>query len=271
MSEELFSREFFCALDALKRRRELPGRGKAEIFQVGRERRGFEHREYQPGDDPRSIDWRAYARTGRRWLRLREQERGGHLLLLLDRSASMTANGIARDFAQRRLALALGWLQTEAGGTVSAGALGTHSPGVMTRDGLRSWLTSLPPCQNAAGGWALPAAQRRIVLTDPWCVIPKSLPRATEIVCLLDVLEEHPPLGRLQLRAAESDEQLAVTMDARHWQRSWHQHLTHNAEKVKSLAGSWTELRGWDGGRSFFSKELRSCAVLHAAAEQGLV
>jgi hypothetical protein len=40
---------------------------------------------------------------------------------------------------------------------------------------------------------------------------------------------------------------------------------------VKSLAASWTELRAWDGGRSFFSKELQSCAVLSAAAEQGLV
>ena len=52
-------------------------------------------RQYQPGDELRYVDWRAYARTGRLYTRLHQAERTLRLHLLLDDSASMQLYGKA--------------------------------------------------------------------------------------------------------------------------------------------------------------------------------
>ncbi|MYD96759.1 MAG: DUF58 domain-containing protein [Gammaproteobacteria bacterium] len=52
-----------------------------------------EYRDYMPGDDPRFVDWNAYARTDRTLLKLFEGETNTRLLVLLDTSASMDAFG----------------------------------------------------------------------------------------------------------------------------------------------------------------------------------
>ena len=56
--------------------------------------RGFsvefsEHREYVPGDEIRHLDWRAYARSDRHYIKLYEQETNLRATLVLDNSASM--------------------------------------------------------------------------------------------------------------------------------------------------------------------------------------
>jgi len=48
-----------------------------------------EHREYRPGDDPRRLDWRAFARTDRPTIRHFEHEAQLRATLLFDRSGSM--------------------------------------------------------------------------------------------------------------------------------------------------------------------------------------
>ncbi len=53
-----------------------------------------EYRDYVPGDDPRFVDWNAYARTDRPLLKLFEGETNTRLLVLLDGSASMGAFGV---------------------------------------------------------------------------------------------------------------------------------------------------------------------------------
>ena len=55
-----------------------------------------EYRDYVPGDDPRFVDWNAYARTDRPLLKLFEGETNTRLLVLLDGSASMGAFGPRR-------------------------------------------------------------------------------------------------------------------------------------------------------------------------------
>ena len=57
-------------------------------------RRGFsaefsDYREFTPGDDPRRIDWRLYARTDRLYLKRYESESALRAVLVLDASASM--------------------------------------------------------------------------------------------------------------------------------------------------------------------------------------
>ena len=49
-----------------------------------------EHRDYQPGDEVRHLDWRAYGRTDRYYVKLYEQETNLRATLVLDTSASMT-------------------------------------------------------------------------------------------------------------------------------------------------------------------------------------
>ena len=48
-----------------------------------------EHREYSPGDDLRHLDWRAWARNDRFYIKRYEQEVHASITLLLDASASM--------------------------------------------------------------------------------------------------------------------------------------------------------------------------------------
>src|SRR5438874_78922 len=75
--------------------------------------RGFsvefsEHREYVAGDELRHLDWRAYARSDRYYIKLYEQETNLRATLVLDTSASMKfANKI--DYA-RHLCACLAYL-----------------------------------------------------------------------------------------------------------------------------------------------------------------
>lgn len=52
-----------------------------------------DYREYYPGDEIRSIDWKAYARTDRYFVKLFEKETDMTAHLLVDRSASMGYGG----------------------------------------------------------------------------------------------------------------------------------------------------------------------------------
>src|SRR5580658_5056238 len=60
--------------------------------------RGFsaefsEHREYVAGDELRHLDWKAYARSDRYYIKLYEQETNLRATLVLDTSASMKFGG----------------------------------------------------------------------------------------------------------------------------------------------------------------------------------
>ncbi len=57
-----------------------------------------DYREYYPGDEIRSIDWKAYARTDRYFVKLFEKETDMSTYLVLDRSASMGYGG--KDYKQ---------------------------------------------------------------------------------------------------------------------------------------------------------------------------
>ena len=58
-----------------------PHRGASVVF--------VEHREYRPGDDPRLLDWRAFARSDRHTIKRFEQETQLSATLVLDASGSM--------------------------------------------------------------------------------------------------------------------------------------------------------------------------------------
>ena len=80
--------------------------GTATSQRVGR---GFElhgHDPYRPGDDARSIDWRARIRTGELWVRRHKAEGDGGVRVVVDDSASMT-DGKRRLSARLAAALAV--------------------------------------------------------------------------------------------------------------------------------------------------------------------
>src|SRR5215203_3903700 len=82
---------------------ELKARTVVEGFLSGLHRspyKGFsvefaEYRQYLPGDDLSTLDWRVYARTDRHYVKKYEEETNLECHLLLDQSASMAYSGAA--------------------------------------------------------------------------------------------------------------------------------------------------------------------------------
>ncbi len=71
-----------------------------------------EHRQYYPGDEIRHIDWRAYGKTGKYYVKEFEEETNLRCYLLLDCSGSMAYGGktLSKIDYARQLAAALGYL-----------------------------------------------------------------------------------------------------------------------------------------------------------------
>ena len=62
-----------------------------------------EYRDYTPGDDPRYLDWRLYARTDRYYIKKYEDETNLRCHLLVDNSQSMGYGSIS--FSKRNMAI----------------------------------------------------------------------------------------------------------------------------------------------------------------------
>jgi uncharacterized protein (DUF58 family) len=85
-----------------------------------------DYREYQPGDDPRRLDWRLYARNDRLYVRRYEQETNARGYLVCDTSASMGYRGrrawASKLEAVQVVGLAVGWMllgQSDAVGLIA--------------------------------------------------------------------------------------------------------------------------------------------------------
>lgn len=101
-------------------RLELVARQLVEGLMMGRHRSPFkgssvefvEHREYYPGDEIRHIDWRAYGKTGRYYVKEFEDETNLRAHLLIDASGSMKYAGrhVSKFQYARMLAASLAWL-----------------------------------------------------------------------------------------------------------------------------------------------------------------
>lgn len=114
MTEQLLSASFLYTLDrlALVSRRVRAGTFKGERRSP---RRGgsvefADFREYAPGDDFRQIDWNAYARLERLFLRLFIEEEDATIHVLLDASKSMDWGQPAKWPYAQRVAAAMGYI-----------------------------------------------------------------------------------------------------------------------------------------------------------------
>ncbi|MFO0666466.1 MAG: DUF58 domain-containing protein [Polyangiaceae bacterium] len=108
-SEELFDDEFQRKLDylAIISRRVFAGRNRAErrTKKTGSGVEFADHREYQPGDDFRYLDWNVYQKFDKLLLRLFEEEEDLAIYFIIDTSASMAfGNGAKLRYAKRTAA-----------------------------------------------------------------------------------------------------------------------------------------------------------------------
>ncbi|MCS6901938.1 MAG: DUF58 domain-containing protein [Myxococcales bacterium] len=114
MANDLLDPTFLRELEVLRRHLEIRARSGAAGERLA-SRRGSsvefqEHRPYVPGDDPRRIDWMAYARSGEPVIKLFRAEEDVVVRLLVDRSASMGFGEPSKLCIARRLAAAVGYL-----------------------------------------------------------------------------------------------------------------------------------------------------------------
>ena len=166
-----------------------------------------DHRSFTPGDDPRYLDWRAYARSGRWVVRRYEQETNVAAWLVVDASGSMGyAGGVAHTKLEHaaHLAEALAYVligQRDAVGLISfdTRVRDTLSPATTAghRDTLSQTLRALTP-----GG--------ETDLHRPMRLAAGLLKRRSIVVLLSDLLEPAERFLPAVQRFAQRGHELAV-------------------------------------------------------------
>ncbi len=122
-----------------------------------------QYRKYVPGDDPRRLDWRAYARSDRFYVKEFEADTNLRLYLVLDTSGSMRyqAHGISKLDYGKKLAGTLGYLAARQGDAVgltcAADKIGTDIPSRRSPAHLRNIFDTLAKTE-AKGDTGLVAA-----------------------------------------------------------------------------------------------------------------
>ena len=88
-----------------------------------------EYRKYVPGDDPRRLDWRAYARNDRHYIKEFEADTNLRMCLVVDTSGSMNFafdGGMRKLDYARRIAGTLAYIATQQGDAVGLYCAGTE-------------------------------------------------------------------------------------------------------------------------------------------------
>lgn len=92
-------------------------------------------REYMPGDDIRRIDWNAYGRMDRLFIKLFMQEQEGMYTVVVDTSASMNFGTPAKSVMAARLAGAFGYMALHAQDRVRLASIHAVEQGVIPEEG----------------------------------------------------------------------------------------------------------------------------------------
>jgi len=193
---ELFDAAFLRQLQALDaalmRLRGQPGEGFSRGGKAAGQHDFRGHRPYAQGDDLRRLDWNAYGRLGKYFMREFERERAEQLTLVVDTSRSMAPSG--KHVLARRAAAAAAYLVLRGGG--SAGVAGQPMVEGESRFGrLLDSLRALEPTGGTLAGQVAALASR---------------PRApADLMVVSDGLET---LESFQPLAALSERRCAVTL-----------------------------------------------------------
>lgn len=200
---------------ALKRPAAQGAAGRHRTLARGFSRDFASHRPYAPGDEARAIDWKAYARLDRYYVRDYRAEDRVSLVVLLDASASMTFRGGARETkldVARRAAAGLAWIalaQGDEAGLTPAGASSGETlrprAGAGQLTAFDAALSALAPGADADLAAALEGAAERLPRRAALVVISDLLGDAARVLKALHRLSA----GRrelLVLRVLDPDE-----------------------------------------------------------------
>lgn len=190
----------------------------------------MDHREYQPGDDIRRIDWSGYARSDRLIVKLYREEVSPHMDLLVDGSRSMKLADSAKAHATLGLAAAM---TTAASNHAFTHALWWASEGVRRIGGasdlpatwqgldfdstlnLEQSLARMGPTWRRQGVRVL--ISDLLWLGDPTAVMRRLAQDAASLV-VVQVLAKAditpPAQGNLRLVDSESGQEMEIYVDA---------------------------------------------------------
>jgi uncharacterized protein (DUF58 family) len=269
-----FLKELSALHEALLRLRGSAGEGLARAGRAAAQNEFRGHRPYSQGDDLRRLDWNAYGRLGKMFVREFERERHEHVTVLLDCSRSMTAGAPLKHVFARRVAAAIGFLALRAEGSAAL------FPGAAVEGSTRvnKWLELLraaePEDEAALAARIKAIAENKrtpsdlVVISDflePLSAIEPlaNLSERRSNITLVQVLapdEISPPLlGGVDLTAAEENEELRLTLDASSL-AAYRSEMEAHLEAIEALASrhGWTyALAPSDSGlRALFTGKL---------------
>lgn len=202
--------------------------GKRRSRHAGSSLEFADYRSYTPGDDLRLLDWPAYARTGKLFLKTFLDEQEWHLSLYLDRSKSMAFGSPSKFRLMLQVAAALGFLALHHVDRLSVYAFDEHIQARLTNlwgkgkmKELLHFLDGLSPGETGSLNQAL--GQHRALSKRPGLSIILSdflfedgyenglrlIQAARQEVLLVHILaeEERNPLLQGDLRLVDSETQ----------------------------------------------------------------
>jgi uncharacterized protein (DUF58 family) len=222
-----------------------------------------EHRQYYPGDEIRHIDWRAYGKTGKYYIKEYEEETNLRAYLLVDGSGSMGYRGktLSKFDYARQVASALGYLllsQRDAVGMMTYDtkvrtqidpATHPHTFRRMT-DSLQNWQTGNETSMSSVFETMMPLIKRRsllIILSDFFDDIAalseavKQFRHARHEVVLMQIVapeEEDFPFAKPTLFHSLEKDTNRILVDPHRLRTVYlEQYTAHNTELAK-LAGT---------------------------------
>ncbi|MBO0929954.1 DUF58 domain-containing protein [Fibrella aquatilis] len=194
-------------------------------------------RAYQPGDDPKRIDWKRYAQTGKHLVRESETESSQQVRLLLDLSGSMNyAEGPVRrlDYAKVLLA-AVAYIANRQGDQLSLHSVREGQVEALVPVGKQAFQKVLGTLAGltAGGSWpaeppAFPIPQRNqrellvlvsdlLQLNDEWITLLRQAATPRREILLIQVLGQQEVdfnlSGFYQFQDLETDQSVEVQAD----------------------------------------------------------
>lgn len=210
-----------------------------------------EYKEYAPGDDLRHIDWRAYARVDRYYVKQFEDETNLHAYLLVDASGSMdfAYDGVPTKYRYAAtLSAVFAWLLLQQGDAPSLLLFGDAPGTFLTPSTRRSQLDdicSLLDAREPRGGTALERALARVAET----VRARSL--VVIVSDLIDAKEEALTHARV-LRRRGMEVVIFHVLDRAEWTLPWEQMCL-----FEGLEGEGEQLAEPDEIREAYQAELQ--------------
>ncbi|ENS5605472.1 DUF58 domain-containing protein [Vibrio mimicus] len=177
--------------------------GEHHSRQLGRGMDFSEVRQYQAGDDIRSIDWRVTARTGKPHTKLFSEERERAIVLYIDLSQSMQFGSslLLKSVQAAHLASLLSWLAVKQQDRVGAVIdLGHRLIEIKPSSRQRGVLPILGACIEAQQTPPSQHASRSLALHEVFNTLNRLCPKGSEVVLISDFVHLDPEQHALPLR-----------------------------------------------------------------------